>query len=118
MPQHQRSTPFELPSFANDLLRSFGRINDLRAGDGLGTAQPQASVPLARPTVIHGHAQSEADIRRGHAERREMLARRRAEQQLTLALQSASALGVRVSVEQIVNLVVDTVDDVRACSRR
>ena len=99
---------------------SLGILNAHGGGLALGTAAAPPQSEPARPAVAYSAPvqNDEALIAANHAAKRERLARRRAEQQLTLALQSAANLGVSVSTEQIVTLVVTTVDDVRACARR
>jgi hypothetical protein len=101
----------DLASMVRNSLFGF---NARVAAPALGTAVTSRQ-PVSVPPP---YQQDEVAIAAGHAQRRDMLARRRAEQQLTIVMQDSQRLGVQVSTEQIVNLVTDTVDAVRACARR
>lgn len=110
----QTQYPTASLDLANMVRSSLFGFNARAGGPAtLPTAAPPQSAP-ARPP----YQQDEVAIAAGHAQRRDMLARRRAEQQLTIVMQDSQRLGVQVSTEQIVNLVTDTVDAVRACARR
>ena len=64
------------------------------------------------------YQQDEAAIARGHAERRLLLAQRRAEQQLTVIMSEASRLGVTLSVETLARTAIAAYVDTMKVARR
>ena len=64
------------------------------------------------------YQQDEAAIARGHAERRLLLAQRRAEQQLTVIMAEASRLGVTLSVETLARTAIAAYVDTMKVARR
>ena len=110
MQQHLTTASLDLANLVKASLYGF----NARAGSALGTAPSPTGQEPARPP----YQQSEADIQRGHAERRERLARRRAEQQLTVLLTDSQRLGVSLSTEVMARTVITAYTDTLAVSRR
>lgn len=91
--------------------------------------QDQSTISMAAfaNTLLAGWRQSspspailndDAAIAQGHRERRELLARRRAEQQLEAVLVEAKRLGIQPTAAAIVRIVVDTYTDTLKMARR
>jgi len=76
--------------------------------------------PSPRPydVALDAIQQDTATIAQGHRERRDALARRRAQQQVELLLQESQRIGVMLSAEQITAVAVDTYLACLAVSRR
>ena len=100
-------------SMANDVLRRFGALT-LRAASAPGTAAAPPQSESARPSFVN----DEAAIERGHRQRRDQLARRRAEQQLAVLLMESQRLGIRLNPTQMARVVIDTYVDTLATARR
>ena len=69
-------------------------------------------------SVSPPYQQDEAAIEAGHAQRRDMLARRRAEQQLAVLLMESQRLGIRLNPTQMARVVIDAYTDSLATARR
>jgi hypothetical protein len=64
------------------------------------------------------YQQDEAAIAAGHAQRRDMLARRRAEQQLAVLLMESQRLGITLNPTQMARVVIAAYTDTMSCARR
>ena len=110
---HSTTTHEDSRSMANDVLRRFGALTR-RAGSAPGTAAAPPQSESARPSFVN----DEAAIERGHRQRRELLARRRAEQQVEILRTESARLHVELSVEQITAVAIDTYRACMAVARR
>ena len=100
-------------SMANDVLRRVGALT-LLAGSAPGTAAAPPQSESARPSFVN----DEAAIERGHRQRRDQLARRRAEQQLAVLLMESQRLKVTLTPEQIARVACATYDEAQMLARR
>jgi len=103
-------------SMANDVLRRVGALT-LRAGSAPGTAAAPPQSESARPSFVN----DEAAIERGHRERRVLLAKRRAEQQVELTIEAWLRLGHVVTPAQarmLAGIAVAAYTDTLAHARR
>ena len=111
---------FSIPSaqslnLAEMVQRSLYGFNARVAAPASGTSAPVAPVrALPAPPIVN----DEVAIARGHAERRAMLAQRRAEQQLRLLLIEAQHSGTSLTVEAMAGVVITAYTDTLAVARR
>jgi len=112
-----RQYPTSHADMANAILGGFAR---LRAVPAAGTAvTPSPSMQSARPQPAM--ANDEAAIATGHRERRVLLAKRRAEQQIELTIEAWLRLGHVVTPEQarmLAGIAVAAYTDTLAHARR
>jgi hypothetical protein len=110
--QQYPATALDLASLVRDSLYGFN------ARVAASAVTLPAPTPSARSWSAPLPAQDGQAIEEGHAQRREMLARRRAEQQVRALMSESQRLGVTLSTAQIADVAVTAYTDTLAVARR
>ena len=107
MQQHLTTASLDLANLVKASLFGFNaRVAAVSTLETAVTSRQPVSVPPP-------YQQDEAAIEAGHAQRRDMLARRRAEQQLAVLLMESQRLGIRLNPTQMARVVIDSLATAR-----